>query len=98
MAGHLRADAIPGIDRLMEEKVLPRGSVLLLAGPSGSGKTVYCQQFIMDGLVAGDHCIWISSSMTDREFASMFSSRMTQSPKLKFASLRPTSTFTDGAE
>lgn len=93
--GHQRADAIPGIDRLLEGRPLPQGSVLLLVGPSGSGKTVYCQQFLLDGMAAGDQCIWISSSMTDKEFKSMFSSRLTRSPGLKFLSLRPPSTFAD---
>jgi KaiC/GvpD/RAD55 family RecA-like ATPase/class 3 adenylate cyclase len=98
MADYLRADAIPGADRLLEGKALPQGSMLLLVGPSGTGKTTYCQQFLIDGLAVGDHCIWMSSSMTEREFAGMFSVRMTKSPELKFVSLRPSSTFANEAE
>jgi KaiC/GvpD/RAD55 family RecA-like ATPase/class 3 adenylate cyclase len=96
MLGYPRADAIPGVDRLLEGKALPRGTMLLLAGPSGTGKTTYCQQFLQDGIAAGDRSIWISSSMTDKEFAGMFS--RINSPELRFISLRPSSTFANEAE
>lgn len=96
MGDQSRVGAIPGVDMLLEGQALPQGSMLLLTGPSGTGKTTYCQQFLSDGLAAGEHCIWISSSMTDKEFAGMFSFRTSRPPQ--FVSLRPSSTFANDAE
>jgi KaiC/GvpD/RAD55 family RecA-like ATPase len=62
---------IPGISSLID-KDIPNG-LLLLCGPIGSGKSVYCRQFFLDGIDAGHYCIYISTSLTENQFRSMFS-------------------------
>lgn len=63
---------IPGMSVLVEKGTIPR-SVLLLTGPIGSGKTMYCRQFFADGLLDRDFCIYVSSSLTDKQFRTQFS-------------------------
>lgn len=65
---------IPGISHLVEGGGLPN-SVLLLIGPVGAGKTMYCRQFFIDGLDNGDHCIYISSTLSENQYKSLFASR-----------------------
>ncbi|MEO9363526.1 MAG: ATPase domain-containing protein [Nitrososphaera sp.] len=89
MTGSL--EAIPGAGRLLSGRALPDGLVILLSGPSGGGKTVYCQQVVRDGIASGDYCVWVSSSMAEKEFDRMFSTQIVDSPELKFVSLRPES-------
>jgi KaiC/GvpD/RAD55 family RecA-like ATPase len=62
---------IPGIADLIEKGTIPE-SLLLLTGPAGSGKSIYCKQFFSDGLIDGDYCIYVSSSLTDRQFRKQF--------------------------
>lgn len=87
MAGSF--EAIPGAGRLLGNRTLPDGLVILLSGPSGAGKTVYCQQAVREGVAAGDYCVWVSSSMAEKEFSKMFPSHIMDSPRLKFVTLRP---------
>jgi KaiC/GvpD/RAD55 family RecA-like ATPase len=47
--------------------------VLLLLGPSGVGKTMYCRQFLLEGLLKGDKCIFISTDLSRRQFNLLFS-------------------------
>jgi KaiC/GvpD/RAD55 family RecA-like ATPase len=47
--------------------------VLLLSGPSGVGKTLYCRQFLLEGLLKGDKCIFISTDLSRRQFNLLFS-------------------------
>ena len=63
---------IPGISDLLAKGTLPP-SLLLLTGPAGVGKSMYCKQFFKDGLVNGEYCIYLSSSMSEKQFRSMFS-------------------------
>ena len=63
---------IPGISDLLDKGTIP-DSLLLLIGPAGAGKTMYCRQFFSDGLFDGDYCIYISSSLTRKQFRSHFS-------------------------
>jgi KaiC/GvpD/RAD55 family RecA-like ATPase len=63
---------IPGTSALIEKGTIPE-SLLLLTGPIGSGKTMYCRQFLVDGLLDKDYCIYISSSLTDKQFRTQFS-------------------------
>ena len=63
---------IPGISDLVDKGTLPE-SLILITGPSGSGKTVYCRQFLADGISDGSYCIYISSSLTSRQFKTQFS-------------------------
>jgi KaiC/GvpD/RAD55 family RecA-like ATPase len=61
---------IPGISHLVEGSNLPN-SVLLLTGPVGVGKTMYCRQFFIDGLRKRDHCIYISSNLSENQYRSL---------------------------
>ena len=63
---------IPGTTALIEKGTIPE-SVLLLTGPIGSGKTMYCRQFLVDGLLDKDYCIYVSSSLSDKQFRTQFS-------------------------
>ncbi len=63
---------IPGISDLLDKGTIP-DSLLLLIGPAGAGKTMYCRQFFSDGLFDGDYCIYISSSLTNKQFRNHFS-------------------------
>ncbi|MBV9668192.1 MAG: hypothetical protein JO327_08685 [Nitrososphaeraceae archaeon] len=63
---------IPGISDLLDKGVIPE-SLLLLIGPAGAGKSMYCRQFFTDGLFDGDYCIYISSSLTNKQFINHFS-------------------------
>jgi len=63
---------IPGTSALIEKGTIPE-SVLLLTGPIGAGKTMYCRQFLVDGLLDRDYCIYVSSSLTDKQFKTRFS-------------------------
>jgi KaiC/GvpD/RAD55 family RecA-like ATPase/class 3 adenylate cyclase len=62
---------IPGENYLSPSKDIPR-SALLLLGSSGSGKTMYCRQFLLDGLQAGDFGLLISS-LDDKQLQELFS-------------------------
>jgi KaiC/GvpD/RAD55 family RecA-like ATPase len=48
--------------------------ILLLSGPSGVGKTMYCRQFLLEGLLKGDKCIFISTDLGKMQFNALFSS------------------------
>src|SRR2546428_11194720 len=63
---------IPGASALADKVTIPE-SLLLLTGPIGAGKTMYCRQFLTDGLLDLDYCIYISSSLTNKQFNSQFS-------------------------
>src|SRR6476660_9673061 len=62
---------IPGISDLLGKGTLPN-SLLLLTGPAGVGKSMYCKQFFVDGLLKGDYCIYLSSSVSEKQYRSMF--------------------------
>jgi hypothetical protein len=47
--------------------------LLLLIGPIGAGKTMYCKQFFEDGILDRDYCIYVSSSLTNKQFRTQFS-------------------------
>ncbi|MGI0048564.1 MAG: RAD55 family ATPase, partial [Nitrososphaera sp.] len=66
-----RQPVIPGKSQLIEKNKMPWG-LFLLEGPAGVGKTMYCRQFIADGLGSGDHCIFISSNLTQSQFHDLF--------------------------
>ncbi len=56
-------DVFPGSSRLVEGE-MPSQSLLLL-GPSGIGKTIFCKQFLYNGLIIGEPCIYVA---TDESF------------------------------
>jgi KaiC/GvpD/RAD55 family RecA-like ATPase/class 3 adenylate cyclase len=76
---------IPGIFDLTGKNSIPP-SLFLIVGLAGTGKSVYCRQFIMDGILHSDYCIYISPSMTEKKFRSLF-------PKLEVVALDRTSKF-----
>jgi KaiC/GvpD/RAD55 family RecA-like ATPase len=61
---------IPGI-YLPFQGIGPK--LLLLSGPSGAGKTMYCRQFLVEGLLKGDKCIFISTDLSKSQFNLLFS-------------------------
>src|SRR5919202_362623 len=63
---------IPGISDLVGKVAIPE-SLILVTGPSGSGKSVYCRQFFTDSLLEGSYCIYISSSLINKQFRNQFS-------------------------
>ena len=65
---------IPGIADLMDShEAMPPSLLLLLAGPAGAGKTMYCRQFLVDGLLGGDYCVYTSPSLDEQQFKDLFS-------------------------
>lgn len=50
---------VPGFDKLLEEGI-PRRSSLLVAGGPGTGKTIICLQIAANACMAGKKCIYIS--------------------------------------
>jgi len=70
--GHGANIQIPGILTLSSHKTVPTG-LILLAGPAGVGKTMYCRQFIVEGLKNGDPCLFVSSTLTEKNANAMFS-------------------------
>ncbi|MGA9151428.1 MAG: hypothetical protein WBZ36_12695, partial [Candidatus Nitrosopolaris sp.] len=63
---------IPGISVLTDKKTIPE-MLLLLMGPVGAGKTMYCKQFFEDGILDRDCCIYVNSSLTNKQFRTQFS-------------------------
>jgi KaiC/GvpD/RAD55 family RecA-like ATPase len=61
---------IPGI-YLPIQSIGPK--ILLLSGPLGAGKTMYCRQFLLEGLLKGDKCIFISTDLSKMQFNALFS-------------------------
>jgi KaiC/GvpD/RAD55 family RecA-like ATPase/class 3 adenylate cyclase len=76
---------IPGIFDLTGKNNIPP-SLFLLVGSAGTGKSMYCRQFIMDGILRSDYCIYISPSMSEKKFRSLF-------PKLEAVALNRSSKF-----
>ncbi|MGH9989581.1 MAG: RAD55 family ATPase, partial [Nitrososphaera sp.] len=62
---------IPGIDLPAQNT---NSKILLLYGPSGVGKTLYCRQFLMDGLLKGDRCVFVTTALSKMQFNALFSS------------------------
>ena len=60
-------DVFPGSSKLVAGKV-PFGSLLLL-GPSGIGKTIFCKQFLYNGLIIGEPCIYVATDESPREIS-----------------------------
>jgi len=58
-------DVFPGSSILVEGK-LPYASLLLI-GPTGVGKTIFCKQFIHNGLVFGEPCVYLATDESPEE-------------------------------
>src|SRR5438105_1631864 len=65
-----QAHILPGLSLLTTEPLSPR--LFLLLGPAGAGKTMYCRQFLVDGIANKQHCVFVSSSLNEREFQTLF--------------------------
>ena len=61
---------IPGIDLPVQNT---NSKILLLYGPSGVGKTLYCRQFLIEGLLKGDRCVFVSTALSKMQFNALFS-------------------------
>ena len=69
-----RRPPILGIADLIDShEAMPPSLLLLLAGPAGAGKTMYCRQFLVDGLLGGDYCVYASPSLDEQQFKDLFS-------------------------
>ncbi len=78
---------IPGISHLLSKDSTDslRDTILLLKGPPGSGKTTYCRAFLAGGMQEGAKCIYINSSLTEKQFRNQFGSLSSMSTEnLKF--------------
>jgi len=58
-------DVFPGSRRLVKG-VVPSSSLLLI-GPSGVGKTIFCKQFLYNGLIMGEPCIYVTTNESPEE-------------------------------
>jgi len=63
---------IPGITHLVGKDNISN-SILLLTGPSGAGKSIYCRQFLLDGILQNEYCIYLSSNLTMDQYSDLFS-------------------------
>lgn len=50
---------IPGFDNLIEGGLVP-GSTNLIAGNAGTGKTLFCMQYLWNGLLKGENCVYVT--------------------------------------
>jgi circadian clock protein KaiC len=57
---------VPGLDDVLAGG-LSRGHVFLLEGHPGTGKTTIALRFLLEGAKAGDRCLYITLSETERE-------------------------------
>ena len=55
----------PSLSKLVEGQVPPQS--LLLLGPSGIGKTIFCKQFLYDGIIVGQPCIYMATDESPEE-------------------------------
>jgi KaiC/GvpD/RAD55 family RecA-like ATPase len=51
---------IKGVDSLLDDKGVPKGSSILLLGAPGSGKTIFSLQFLRSGLDNGENGVYLS--------------------------------------
>jgi KaiC/GvpD/RAD55 family RecA-like ATPase len=76
--------AIPGQSYLFSGSEDFPDCVMLLVGPSGSGKTAYSMQFLREGMLNGDHCLYVNCSqgLTPERFRSYYiKAKTTQVPE-----------------
>ena len=52
-------EVFPGSSRLVEGELPPQ--TMLLIGPSGVGKSIFCKQFVYNGLIRGEPCIYVAT-------------------------------------
>src|SRR5580700_6762369 len=64
---------ISGFDEVLAGG-LPKGRVFLIEGNPGSGKTTLAIQFLLEGIRAGEKCLYISFAETKEEVSAVASS------------------------
>ena len=57
---------VSGLDNILSGG-LSRGHVFLVEGTPGTGKTTVALQFLLEGAKAGERCLYITLSETERE-------------------------------
>lgn len=57
---------IPGLDKMLEGG-LPENRPYLIQGGPGTGKTILCMQFLLEGSVNGEKCVYISLEEPEKE-------------------------------
>ncbi|MDY6964435.1 MAG: KaiC domain-containing protein [Halobacteriota archaeon] len=55
---------ITGVDKMIDGGI-PEGHIVALVGPFGAGKTTFALQFIRDGLINDQSCLYISLEESD---------------------------------
>jgi KaiC/GvpD/RAD55 family RecA-like ATPase len=58
-------DVFPGSRRLVKGP-FPSASLLLI-GPAGVGKTIFCKQFLYNGLITGEPCLYVTTDESPTE-------------------------------
>lgn len=53
------SSGIPGLDPLIEGG-FPEGKSFLITGEAGAGKTIFCMQFVLKGLMAGEKAVYVA--------------------------------------
>ena len=69
---------IPSLDDCLSGG-LPRGSNILLVGPIGSGKSSFSRQFMINGLLANDPCLFVALDDSPRLIQKQFSQALPHS-------------------
>ena len=53
------ATGIPGFD-FLSDGGLPLGRATLIAGTAGSSKTIFASQFLVEGILRGEHGVFVT--------------------------------------
>jgi circadian clock protein KaiC len=59
---------VPGLDAIMWGGLIP-GRLYLLDGEPGAGKTTFALQYLLEGIAAGETCLYVTLSETREELA-----------------------------
>jgi circadian clock protein KaiC len=87
---------IDGLDDVLAGG-LSAGRVFLLEGQPGAGKTTAGLQFLLAGAAAGEHCVYITLSETERELrASAASHGWTLDHRIKICEVIPADSLIEG--
>ena len=80
---------IEGLDDVLQGG-FSRGHIFLLEGEPGAGKTTIGLQFLLDGARAGEHCLYITLSETEKELREGAASHQwALGPEIKVCELLP---------
>src|SRR5215210_7200187 len=66
----------PGKDYIFNDKMKSFDSgIFLMTGPKMSGKSIYCNNLFINAINEGSFCIYISSSLTGKQYNNLFLSK-----------------------